>query len=537
MTLRLGSYTTFRRLASGGMGEIFLATLRGPSGFEKVVVVKRILPHFASDADFVSMFLNEARLAATLSHPNIIQVFDAGKTEDSYYFAMEYLHGADLGQILRAAAAKKAAIPLEHVLTIIMAAAAGLHHAHIAQGADGTPRQIIHRDVSPSNVMVTDEGGIKILDFGIAKALAATNVTREGTRKGKVSYMSPEQCLGVPLDARSDIFALGILLYEASMMRRLFRGDNEFATMNMITSGQVPLPTNVRADYPVELERIVLKALTIDRNSRYATALEMHDDLERFAAEQGLRSSAPAAGRYVRELFGERPYPAPEADDAPTTVSVAHEDLPLVTAIPDLFGTPAPSAASSVEEPKSAGRRPFARWGRTMLGVGGLAIALALQQLMRDTPVAEVAPGSDRETDPVTPAPTPEPAPAEPATSASAPEPAQTGGSTDRPNSPAKKLGPVVTKATPTRRTFEAVMQKASTSIGSCLRRRGMIDGDSISFDVHVAGKTGRIRAATPRGLHRSRANLGECVVKAATESEVSPAPARDTVKPYEIVL
>ena len=523
------------------MGEIFLATLRGPSGFEKVVVVKRILPHFASDVDFVSMFLNEARIAATLSHPNIIQVFDAGKTDDSYYFAMEYLHGADLGQILRTAAANRTVVPLEHVLTIIMAAAAGLHHAHVVPGADGRPLQVIHRDVSPSNVMVTDEGSIKILDFGIAKALSATNVTREGTRKGKVAYMSPEQCLGVPLDPRSDIFALGILLYEASMMRRLFRGDNEFATMNMITSGRVPPPTSVRADYPAELERIVLKALAVDRNERYATALEMHDDLESFGAASGLRISAPAAGRFVRELFGERPYPAPYAEDVPTAVSVVHEDLPPVTVIADVLATRvlAPSAASTLEAPRATERRSYPRWTLAALGLGGLGLVLALQQWTRDAPAAETETGQTAEAAPVPPPAESAPeTPVSPPSTASepAPEPAQPT-SAERPSAPTKKPEPAPTKAAPPRRTFEAVMQKASTSIGSCLRRRGLIDGDSISFDVHIAGKTGKIRSATPRGLHRARTNLGECVVQAAADMQVSPAPARDTVKAYEIVL
>jgi len=299
----LGKYQLLRRIATGGMAELYLARATGIHGFEKLVVLKRILPQHAESDDFNRMFLDEARLAATLHHPNIVQVYDIG--EEGNFFTMEYVQGQDLRKLVRAARKADRALPLEHILHIVMGIAAGLHHAHEKVGTDGRPLGIVHRDVSPSNVLVTYEGGVKIVDFGIAKAATAQSATLAGTLKGKIPYMSPEQCRGESVDRRSDIFSIGTLLWELTTGARLFTGENEFGIINRVAAGAVPLPTSVRPDYPPELEAIVMRALTADREQRYSQALDLQIDLEDFAREARLPVSSARMAKFMRELFEE----------------------------------------------------------------------------------------------------------------------------------------------------------------------------------------------------------------------------------------
>jgi serine/threonine protein kinase len=300
---QLGKYHLLRRIAMGGMAELFLARATAIHGFEKLVVLKRILPQHAESDEFIRMFLAEARLAATLHHPNIVQVYDIGEEEGGCFFTMEYVQGQDLRKLVRAAYKADRALPLEHILHIVMGVAAGLNHAHEKIGLDGRPLGIVHRDVSPSNVLVTYEGGVKIVDFGIAKAASAQSATLAGTLKGKIPYMSPEQCRGESVDRRSDIFSIGTLLWELTTGSRLFTGENEFAIINRVAAGAVPLPTSVRPDYPPELEAIVMRALTADREQRYASALDLQIDLEDFAREARLPVSSARMAKFMRELF------------------------------------------------------------------------------------------------------------------------------------------------------------------------------------------------------------------------------------------
>jgi serine/threonine protein kinase len=302
---QVGKYQLLRRIATGGMAELFLARAVAIHGFEKLVVLKRILPQHAESDEFIRMFLAEARLAATLHHPNIVQVYDIGEDDNAYFFTMEYVQGQDLRKLVRAARKADRALPLEHILHIVMGIAAGLHHAHEKIGTDGRPLGIVHRDVSPSNVLVTYEGGVKIVDFGIAKAATAQSATIAGTLKGKIPYMSPEQCRGESVDRRSDIFSIGTLLWELTTGARLFTGDNEFAMINLVAAGTVPPPSTVRPDYPPELEAIVMRALTADRESRYTTALDLQIDLEDFAREARLPVSSARMSKFMRELFSE----------------------------------------------------------------------------------------------------------------------------------------------------------------------------------------------------------------------------------------
>ncbi|MBV1857559.1 MAG: protein kinase [Nannocystaceae bacterium] len=306
---RIGRYELLRRLGAGGMAEVHLARASGFEGFEKLLVLKRILPHLAADGHFVQMFLAEARLAALLQHPNIVQVFDLGKDGTDFFFTMELVYGENAYAISRAARKRREELPIEHAISIIIGAAAGLHYAHERVGMDGKPLGIVHRDVSPTNLMVTYDGCPKVADFGIAKVTNRTDVTQAGIRKGKVPYMSPEQCKAARVDRRSDVFALGICLYELSTGSRLFDGDNEFGVMNRIVTGDIPLPSSRRANYPKPLERILMRALSTDINKRYATCLDMQHELEAYVRETKLDASASSLARWMHRVFKPQPFP------------------------------------------------------------------------------------------------------------------------------------------------------------------------------------------------------------------------------------
>ena len=306
-----GRYEILRPIGAGGMAELYLARVHGDQGFSKLVVLKRILPHLARDTAFVDMFLNEARIAATLSHPNIVSVTDFGKTEGDSFIAMEYVHGADLGAMLETAA-DRGEFPMDVALTIMLGVCAGLHHAHERRGTDGQPLELVHRDVSPSNVMVSYDGSIKVTDFGIATAGALTRTTRAGTLKGKVAYMSPEQCRGGAVDRRADIFALGILLYEATLLTRLFVGDNDYALMNQVIEGKIVPPREVDRSYPPQLEAIVMRALAPDPADRFPTAAALQSTLEAFAVSHGLHLSTMRVASWMERTMGLRPHPSTE---------------------------------------------------------------------------------------------------------------------------------------------------------------------------------------------------------------------------------
>jgi serine/threonine-protein kinase len=431
---RLGKYELVRRLAVGGMAEIFLARVKAAHGFEKLVVVKRILPQYAEDEDFVRMLLDEARLAATLHHPNVVQVYDMGVDEETgqSFFSMEWVHGQDLRRIVRACLDAQKWLPLEHVLAIATGVAAGLHHAHEQTGLDGRPLEIVHRDVSPSNVLVTYTGSVKLVDFGIAKATSAQTTTRHGTLKGKIPYMSPEQCRGERLDRRSDVFSLGTVLWELSTGHRLWKADNELATLSRIANEDPPPPSSRRADYPPELEAIVMRALRRDRDERYQTAQELQLDLEEFAREHKLPVSSAYLGRFMQELFADeiaRTMAAARADPDASIQTLLTADLEFLA--PRLLEAEgARTAAIAREEPEPSesivlGLSPGGRRRRTALAaLGGAAAAAVLGGLAywiaADTP----APGDPAPAMATVPPPTPAPVPAPEAAPAAAPAPA-----------------------------------------------------------------------------------------------------------------
>ena len=309
VTERLGRYLVLKHLASGGMADVLLARTDGIEGFERHVVLKRIRSEHAKDKRFIDMFLDEARLAANLHHQNIVQVHDIGEASGEYFFAMEYLHGEDVRSMLSKVAKAKSHMPLGHVVTIVSSVAAGLHYAHERRGPDKKPLNIVHRDVSPSNILVGYDGSVKIVDFGIAKAAMRQVETQAGSLKGKVSYMSPEHCKGGPIDRRSDVYALGVVLYELATTTRLFKGDSDYLVMDAICTGKIPLPRVRRSDLPNELAMIIMTALATDPARRYQTADEMRQALEHFAIKQQLTANAGAIATYLVRQFGERAEP------------------------------------------------------------------------------------------------------------------------------------------------------------------------------------------------------------------------------------
>jgi len=303
------SYAILAKLATGGMAEIFLARTESAAGVERHVVLKRVLPQRATDIAFVHMFLDEVRLASQLQHPNIAQVFDTGKLGDSYFFTMEYVHGETVRELLHRSYAVGQPIPIGCALTIVAGAAAGLHHAHERVGTDGQPLGIVHRDVSPSNLMVSYEGNVKVVDFGVAKASHRSSETQAGTVKGKIGYMAPEQCRGSEIDLRCDVFSLGIVLWELLVGERLFKRVTDYESMEAIVDEPTPPPSSKRPDIPPELDAVVLKLLAKDPDDRYQSAEEAHEAIETVAMQAGISLSVPALRRFIRELFGQRPEP------------------------------------------------------------------------------------------------------------------------------------------------------------------------------------------------------------------------------------
>ena len=291
------------------MAQIYLARIAGAGAFERHVVLKTILPERASDHRFVTMFLDEAKLAATLNHQNIAQVYDVDQSEGNYFMAMEYVHGENVRAILETTLHRTWTIPNELAIHIVGGAAAGLHHAHERKGRNGLPLNIVHRDVSPANIMVGFDGSVKVLDFGIAKAEERSTKTVGNTIKGKYGYMSPEQCRGGAVDRRSDIFALGIVLYELTTLRRAFKGQDDFDTMKRIVGGELARPSRVVQSYPLELESIVMTALATKAEQRFQSAHELLEALDAYTNRAKVSGGASAMTRFMGQLFGDKKEP------------------------------------------------------------------------------------------------------------------------------------------------------------------------------------------------------------------------------------
>jgi len=312
-----GRYEILGRLAFGGMAEIFLARESSSVGASRHVVIKRVLPNVADDEKFVEMFLNEARLAIQLSHPNICHINEFGELEGSYFIAMEWVDGVPLGKLIRRARKKGNGVPVEIAVRIGAQIAEALYYAHRAKDALRRPMNIVHRDVTPHNIMVAYDGQVKLLDFGIAKAETQTQKTEAGTVKGKFSYMSPEQCTGKEIDGRSDVFALGICLWESLVGKALYRRETQYETMHAVIHEPPATMRKRRADLPASLDAIVLKALAKEPGERYQNAGELQSALEGWLAENRKVVNSSSVAKLMDELYAGEIQRGPLVDSNP----------------------------------------------------------------------------------------------------------------------------------------------------------------------------------------------------------------------------
>ncbi len=304
---RLGKYELLLRIGRGGMATVWVALEHAENkADERLVAVKAILADLADDPEFVSMFLDEGRLVRSIRHSSVVDVYEVGEHDGVMYMAMEWVEGDSLHAVI-AEAGKRKPIPPEMAIRIIADAAAGLHAAHEQTGDDGKPLNVVHRDVSPHNILIGTAGQVKLVDFGVAKAMGRlSQATSAGQLKGKFGYMSPEQAMAKPIDRRSDVFSLGIVLFELTTGRRLFKGEHDAETLHLVVSGEIPKPTTIEADYPKGLEEIVLKALARDLDQRYATAKELQDALEGFLKQQKVVVASSGLGALLKKVLGSR---------------------------------------------------------------------------------------------------------------------------------------------------------------------------------------------------------------------------------------
>jgi serine/threonine protein kinase len=335
--MRLGKYQLLRKLATGGMAEVFLAKTDGPMGFEKLLVIKRILPHLAEDPQFVAMFLGEAKLAAQLNHPNLVQIFDFGEAEGSYFIAMEYIDGPNLRLLVGRSREAETPIPFSLAARIVSQAAEGLAYAHdFRSHLTNEPLHLIHRDVSPDNILLSRSGAVKLVDFGIAKARGQSHHTQVGTVKGKVAYMAPEQLRGEPLDRRVDLYALGVVLYELCTGRMPFDANSD-ASMVRAVLYEAAIPATERVpDLPMPVQNILVRLLAKKREDRYANCGTLHADLERFIHQSGAPATAFVLSSLVARLSPPpvpvQPLPGQSVEQAMFTASAfAPTDPGLLT--------------------------------------------------------------------------------------------------------------------------------------------------------------------------------------------------------------
>ena len=302
----LGKYRLIAEIGHGGMAEVFLSVMEGPGNFSKLIALKVLRQQFAEDAEGREMFLNEARLAARLNHPNIVQTYEVGDTSGRHFIAMEYLEGQPYSRVLhRSRTERDARSPLSTAMTlrILAETLAGLQYAHDLKDFDGTSLSLVHRDVSPHNVFITYDGTVKLLDFGIAKAVGGSATTRTGVLKGKVGYMAPEQVFDEEVDRRADVYAVGVMMWEALASRRLWQGTSDVAILTKVANEAVPLIDSVVASLPAELSRICMKAVARKRDDRFASAAEFQNALETYLDASTERAAPRDIGKFVSERF------------------------------------------------------------------------------------------------------------------------------------------------------------------------------------------------------------------------------------------
>lgn len=411
---RIGKYRVLARLGQGGMARVMLTMAEGPHGFHKLLVVKELRDELAHDPEFLTMFMDEARIAARLNHPNIVQTYEIGSDGDRYFIAMEYLEGQPLNAIYRRLGRPN--IPVEVHLRILADVLAGLEHAHGLADFDGTPLGVVHRDVSPQNVFVTYDGQVKLVDFGIAKVAGAATTTQEGVLKGKIAYIAPEQARCEPVDARADLFTVGLMLWEALAGRRVVQREDQNSVLARRINGQDPPIRSVVPDLDPELAAICDRAMASRPEDRFQTAREFHEALERYLAKSDVRVGPKSIGRMVSDAFEDERSRIRKAieeqlrnvdrDEAPISLELRNpsltqtsDSLPRVV-IPQPVD-PAPSLLPSATPPPLSVSPPRASRSRLPLGLGAAVLVGGVAGIVylareRPAPQAPAEPAASR---------------------------------------------------------------------------------------------------------------------------------------------
>jgi serine/threonine-protein kinase len=483
---RLDRFELVAELASGGMATVYLARLSGVGGFQRFVAIKRLHPHLAKDAEFIQMFLDEARLAARIHHPNVVPILEIGQSADGYYLVMEYIEGDTLGRLLARSAQAQTKFPPHVGVRIVLDTLAGLHAAHELKDDDGKPLECVHRDVSPQNVLVGVDGSSRITDFGVARATSRLSTTRTGQLKGKLAYMAPEQARGLKdVDRRADVFAMGTVLWEALACKRLFKGDGEADTLNRVLHEPIPNVRSVNPEVPAALETVVTRALDRDRDKRFSSAAEFADALERAARVVGTLAAHREVAQYVDRVIGTeisaqreavRAWLArsePSRQDVPSVEKLVPETTKVEGKKADSVSSvsssvvsvpppPEPSQSRSEALPAPAPAPRRARvwpWAAAILLVGGGALYYARVNNVRPPPPAPAAVNAPPPPPASTPAPPavttsappapPPPAPSEAASAAPSASVAPSASASARPGKPYVPPRPVVKPAEP----------------------------------------------------------------------------------------
>jgi len=409
-----GKYVLTDRIGAGGMAEIFRATAFGVEGFTKEVCIKRILPNLTIDETFIKMFITEAKISVSLHHANIVQVFDLGRIGEHYFIAMELVRGRDLLQIINRCRTLKRRLPVPISLYLISQVCNGLEYAHRVK-VEGRPAGIIHRDVSPSNILVSWEGDVKVADFGIAKASHKDEKTATGTMKGKYGYMSPEQVLGESIDHRSDIFATGILLYESLVAKRLFKGDTDLETLEKVRAALVPSPPSAtNKKVPVEVDQLVYKALALKREDRFQNAGEFHDAINDRLYTSGTRMDSKILATFMQKLFAKEIEEEDRLEKERSRPDISLTDIPALQEGSG-YGTPTPPAGPLTRKDLPGDmthpprKKPMSSFTIGLIGTTSIllvAAAVVLFYWLSNKTETVVAPRSDAgQTEPVRPPP------------------------------------------------------------------------------------------------------------------------------------
>ncbi|HEY0708883.1 MAG TPA: protein kinase [Polyangia bacterium] len=517
---RLGDYHLLRKLGQGGMGEVFLAKRVRVGGFEKTFAVKRMLDSLAGSSEFVAMFFDEARLAARLDHANIAQIFDFGFADGYYYIALEHIPGEDVSAIISRMIERGLLLPPEIVVRIMMEVCAGLHYAHTLS-EQGEPLGIIHRDVSPSNIMVSYQGAVKLLDFGIAKAASRATATRTGNIKGKFLFVAPEQVRGEPIDARVDLFSLGITMFSMLTGQHPYRRDNEVATLNAIANGDTPDVRSLRPELTQATAAVVRKAMAREKSERYQTAAEMGQALQELLNELNPATGSQQIAQTLLELFG------PVRRDSKIEVpAISRLGLSAVnTPVPSTDGLSGqqPTNPLSARAPRAASPKPWYR--SPWILIAGWAVAGAVgggifgnwkrDDHPRGGPATVVV--RVPETDPLPSAPPPQP-PAPPAPPEE-PKPVAT-----RPPKPSSPRPSAKTRPAPVaildRNSLDGVIKGGRHKFTSCFRTHAaQLPNESGQVRIEIAvAATGRVSATKVSALPASAVGLTACLEETARQ-------------------